>query len=188
MIFKQFSRTVLLIAGCAMLGVTARAQGDAAKGEALFKANCTACHKIDVRMTGPALGPATSSETDDKWLIRWIQNNQALIAAKDPKALKIYNEYNQSQMTVFTNLSDGDVANIITYVRDDWKKMQAAPAAGTAGATAGAAADNGPSSILVFGLIAVVVIALIVILVLNRVITCLPKKLSQKMLLLRPMR
>jgi mono/diheme cytochrome c family protein len=179
LIFKQFSRAVLLVAGFAAMGFTAQAQGDVTKGEALFKANCTACHKIDVRMTGPALGPTISSNTDDKWLTKWIQNNQALIAAKDPQALKIYNEYNQQGMTVFASLSDGDVANILAYVRDDWKKMQAAPKPGAAdGATA--AADSGPSEVVVFGLIGVIVIAFIVILVLNRVIGTLEKLLLKK--------
>src|SRR5471030_448395 len=113
LIFKQFSRSVLLLAGFAVWGFSAQAQGDAAKGEALFKAKCTACHKIDQRMTGPALGPTVTSETDDKWLTHWIENNQALISAKDPKALAIYNQFNQSAMTVFSDLSDGDVANIL---------------------------------------------------------------------------
>ncbi|MCJ8211596.1 c-type cytochrome [Mucilaginibacter sp. RS28] len=178
LIFKQFSRAVLLVAGFAAMGFSAHAQADAAKGEALFKANCTACHKIDQRMTGPALGPTISSETDDKWLTKWIQNNQALIAAKDPKALKIYNEYNQAGMNVFTNLSDGDVANIIAYVREDWKKMQATPAPGAA--TNGAATESGPSNVVIFGLIGVIVIALIVILVLNRAIGTLEKILIKK--------
>jgi mono/diheme cytochrome c family protein len=178
LIFKQFSRAVLLVAGFAAMGFTAHAQGDVAKGEALFKANCTACHKIDVRMTGPALGPTISSNTDDKWLTKWIQNNQALIAAKDPQALKIYNEYNQQGMTVFASLSDGDVANILAYVRDDWKKMQAAPAPGAAAGAA--AADSGPSDMVIFGLIGVIIIAFIVILVLNKVIGTLEKLLLKK--------
>src|SRR5476651_599573 len=100
LIFKQFSRSVLLLGGLALLSSSVRAQ-DVAKGEALFKQNCTSCHKIDVRMTGPALGPLITAETDDKFLTHWIQNNQALIKANDPKALKIYNEYNQAGMTVF---------------------------------------------------------------------------------------
>ena len=73
MIFKQFSRSVLLVAAFAFLGYSAYAQGDAAKGEALFKAKCTTCHKIDIRVIGPPLGPTISSETDDKWLTKWIQ-------------------------------------------------------------------------------------------------------------------
>src|ERR1700761_5355972 len=121
LIFKQFSKAVLLTAGFAILGFSAKAQGDATKGEALFKANCTSCHAIGHKLVGPALGPTITEETDDKWLYKWVENNQTLIAAKDPKAMKIYNEFNQQGMTVFGQLADADVANILAYVRAEWK-------------------------------------------------------------------
>jgi len=179
LIFKQFSKSVLLLAGFAVWGFSAQAQGDAAKGEALFKTKCTTCHKIDVRVTGPALGPIISASNDDKWLTKWIQNNQALISAKDPAALAIYNEFNQQGMTVFAELSDGDVANILAYVRAEYKTIQADKAKAPAGATA-AAADNGPSDLVIYGLLAVIIIAFIVILVLNKVIATLERLLLNK--------
>ncbi|MFA6085152.1 c-type cytochrome, partial [Mucilaginibacter sp.] len=176
LLFKQFTRSILLIAGLAVCGFSAHAQADAAKGEAIFKAKCTACHKIDTRATGPALGPQLTQETDDAYLTKWIQDNQALIAAKNPKALKIFNEYNQSNMTVFAELSDADVGNVITYVRTEWKNMQAEKAKAPAGG--GAAAETGPpSNLVIFGLIGVIVIAFIVILVLNKVIATLERLL-----------
>ena len=173
-IFKQFSRSVLLIAGFAFLVSSAYAQGDVTKGEALFKANCTTCHKIDVRLVGPALGPTISSETDDKWLTKWIENNQALIAAKDKKATDIYNQYNQSNMTVFAQLSDGDVANIIAYVRADWKTEQAAATKPGVGQPA---PETGPSELVIWALIGVIVLAFIIILVLNKVVITLERLL-----------
>jgi len=196
LIIKQFSRSVLLVAGLAAGSFYANAQapaaataatapaaaaapagtGDAAKGEALFKAKCTSCHKLDVRMTGPALGPTIQSETDDKWLTKWIQNNQALIAAKDPKALAIYNQFNQSNMTVFTELTTGDVADIIAYARA-WKPTPVV-AAGGAGTTT--ASDSTPSSLMIFGLIGVIILAFIIILVLNKVIGSLERILLGK--------
>ncbi|MBS1521127.1 MAG: c-type cytochrome [Bacteroidetes bacterium] len=176
LILKQFSRSLILMAGLAICGLTAYAQGDASKGEAIFKAKCTACHKLDQRVIGPALGPQLETETDDKWLTKWIQNNQALIAAKDPKALKIYNEYNQAAMTVFGDLSDGDVANVIAYVRTEYKKeKEATPAAGAA-----VAQETGPSNLVVFGLIGVIIIAFIVILVLNKVISTLERLVANR--------
>jgi cytochrome c2 len=176
LIFKQFSRSVLLVAGFALLGFSVRAQGDAAKGEGIFKANCTACHKIDQRMTGPALGPIVSSDSDDKWLTKWIQNNKALIAANDPKAVKIYNEYQQGNMTVFANLTDGDVANVLAYIRAENKKLSEVKPA-TPGA---AAAESGPSNLVIFGLIAVILIAFLVILILNKVIGTLERLLLSR--------
>jgi mono/diheme cytochrome c family protein len=177
LIFKQFSRSVLLVAGLVVCGLTAHAQTDVAKGEAIFKAKCTACHKIDTRMTGPALGPKLTEETDDAYLTKWIQNNQALIAAKNPKAVKIFNEYNQAGMTVFAELSDADVGNVITYIRADWKKMQEDAAKKPVSA---APEDKGPSSLVIWGLLGVIVIAFIVILVLNKVIATLERLLLNK--------
>src|SRR3569833_601925 len=170
--FKQFAKPVLLAIGLVIWGFSTYAQGDAAKGKEIFDAKCTACHKVESRVIGPALGPQMTSETDDKYLIHWIQNNQALIAAKDPKALKIYNEFNQAYMTVFTDLSDADVTNIITFVRADWKDKQAATAKGPVG---GAPVEKGPSDIMIFGLIGVIIIAFIIILVLNKVIRTLER-------------
>ena len=177
LIFKQFSRSVLLVAGLVVCGLTAHAQTDAAKGEAIFKAKCTACHKIDTRMTGPALGPQLTQETDDAYLTKWIQNNQALIAAKNPKALKIFNEYNQAGMTVFAELSDADVGNVITYIRADWKKIQEDKAKAPVSTTP---EDKGPSALVVWSLLGVIVIAFIVILVLNKVIATLERLLLNR--------
>src|ERR1700761_7646982 len=150
LIFKQFSRSVLLITAFAIWGVSAHAQADAAKGEAIFKSKCTACHKIDQIMTGPALGPQLTEETDDKYLIKWIQNNQALISAKNPKALAIFNKFEQKSMTVFSDLSDADVTNIITYVRTEWKKEQTDKAKAPAGGATAAAEDKGPSEMVIY--------------------------------------
>ncbi len=179
-IFKQISRLLVVVIAFAATSNAVYAQ-DPAKGEALFKSsNCGSCHKIDVRMTGPALGPTIASEPDEAYLIKWIQNNQALIAAKNPKALTIYNQYNQSQMSVFTNLSDQDVKDILGYVKAQWKTIQAAKAAPVAGGSGATAADSGPSNMMLLGLIGVIVIAFLIILVLNRVIGTLERLLLQK--------
>ena len=180
--FKNNFRLLLIILGFIAVGNASYAQ-DPAKGEALFKSNnCGSCHKIDIRMTGPALGPTVASEPDEAYLIKWIENNQALIAAKNPKALAIYNQFNQSQMTVFSNLSDQDVKDILGYVKAEWTKMQAAKTAPAGGGASGAAgtADSGPSNVMVLGLIGVIIVAFLIILVLNRVIGTLERLLLQK--------
>ncbi|MFB9842286.1 c-type cytochrome [Mucilaginibacter ginsenosidivorans] len=178
LILKQFSRSVLLVAGFTILGLSAYAQGDAAKGKTIFEAKCTTCHKIKDRLIGPALGPQLDKETDEKFLVKWIQNNSALIAAKDPKALAIYNEYNQSGMTVFTDLTDADVTNILTYVRTEWKTIQDNAKKQPPGGAV--ETDKGPSNIMIFGLIGVIIVAFIVILVLNKVVKTLERLIANK--------
>lgn len=174
LIFKQFSRSVLLVAGLALSSTVANAQADLEKGKAIFDSKCTACHKLEQKLVGPALGPQITSETDDAYLIKWIQNSQALVAAGNAKAVKIFKEYNEVPMTAFADLSDADVGNIIAYVRDEHKKATEAPKDG--GATA-APKETGPSDLVVWGLVGVLVIAFIVILVLNKVIATLERLL-----------
>ncbi|MES2485923.1 MAG: cytochrome c, partial [Bacteroidota bacterium] len=182
LIFKQFSKSVLLLACFTVWGISAKAQGDAAKGEATFKSTgCNGCHKIDARSTGPALGPLVSSDTNDKWLTSWIHDSQALVKSGDAKAKAIFEEYGQTVMPAYPQLSDGDVADILAYVRADWKKIEEAKA--KAPAAGAAVVDQGPSSVTVYALIAIVIVAFIIILVLNRVISTLERLLSSKRLL-----
>lgn len=86
-------------------------------GMDLFKANCSACHALDRRMTGPALAGIHERREMD-WLIKWIRNNQELRESGDPEAIAIYNEYNGAAMNLFTGLSDEEIKSIIMYVEN----------------------------------------------------------------------
>lgn len=181
LILKQISRSLLLLGGFTLLANSVVYAQDAAKGEALYKSSsCGACHKVDQRLTGPALGPIVAVEADEDYLIKWIQNNQALIEAKNPKAVKIYDEYNQAAMPVFATLSDQDVKDILGYVKAEFKKIEDAKAAPAAGGGAAAPAESGPSNLMIFGLIGIILITFLVIVVLNRVIATLERLLLKK--------
>ncbi len=97
--------------------VAAAASGDAAAGKALFNAQCAACHKLDAKMTGPALR-GVGDKYEKEWLYKWIRNSADLIKSGDERANKIFNEYNQSPMTAFPQLSDADIDNIIAYTME----------------------------------------------------------------------
>ena len=56
------------------------AQEDAAAGKSLFNANCASCHKLNKKMTGPALANvetrlAEEEGLDREWLYAWIKNS-----------------------------------------------------------------------------------------------------------------
>lgn len=87
----------------------------AEEGKKLFKANCASCHKVDQKLTGPALRDAWTRWESQEKIIKWTQNSQALIASGDAYANKIFNEYNKSVMSAFTQLSDEQVVSIIEY-------------------------------------------------------------------------
>ena len=86
-------------------------------GEALFNNNCRTCHSPFEPGVGPAL-KGVENRHSEEWLLKWIHNNQALIKAKDPEALKLYNDNGQKQMTVFTNLKDDEIKAILKYIKE----------------------------------------------------------------------
>lgn len=150
---------------------------DAAAGAAIFKQKCTACHGIEKAVVGPAL-KGIDTKYDEAWLLKWIKNAPAFIASGDAQAVKAA-EYSPAMMSAFPELSDDDIKNIVAYVKVGDVKPAADPnaAAGAAGATAD---KGGVSNFMLFGLLAVIIIAFLVILVLNRVITTLERVMLQK--------
>jgi mono/diheme cytochrome c family protein len=91
--------------------------GDAAKGKELFNANCAACHKLDAKMTGPALRNVIAKH-DIKWIYKWVHNSTEMIKSGDAEAVKISAEYNGSVMTAFPQLATTDIDNIIAYTSE----------------------------------------------------------------------
>lgn len=91
--------------------------GDPVEGKKLFNSLCAACHKPYQRAVGPALhGVVDKYDGDFEWLYSWIKNSQALIKSGDTRANAIYNEYNQTAMNAFPQLSNQDIDNILAYV------------------------------------------------------------------------
>ena len=138
------------------------------EGKKLFKANCAACHKVDGKLSGPALADVWTRWDSQEKLIKWVQNSQELIKSGDPYAVKIFNEYNKQVMSSFTQLSDDQVVNIVEYyVLAEQKGLNKAKETVAGG---GAAAPSGPSSgpnkwvlFTVIGALALIAIALLTI-------------------------
>src|SRR5690606_32872946 len=97
-----------------LFAVTTLHAQDVKEGEKIFKSKCTSCHAIDRKVVGPALKGVSDTKSEE-WLIKWIRNSQALIASGDAEAIKIFEEYNKSVMTSFTDLSDDQIKSVIAY-------------------------------------------------------------------------
>lgn len=100
-------------------------------GEAIFKANCTACHAVKEKVIGPALMGVSKRRPED-WLIKWIKNSQAVIKSGDEYAVKIFNENNKTVMTSF-NLKDDEIKAILSYVKAEETKPDATTKTGQTG-------------------------------------------------------
>jgi cytochrome c2 len=147
--------------------------GDAAAGETLFKNNCAQCHAAggDV-VVGPGL-KGIADRRDAAWLKKWINNPAGVIASGDKYAVELFNKYQKLQMTAFPAITDGDVSNILAYV----KKFNEAPAAPTGGGGGGSntVAETGGGSSFNLILIALFVILGLVLIALLAVLNLLNK-------------
>jgi cytochrome c oxidase subunit 2 len=87
-------------------------------GMELFKGKCSACHTLDAKLIGPALGDVSKRRTH-QWLLKWVKNNKKFREnEKDADAIKIFEEYNGSVMTAFEDLSDDQINTIIMYTEN----------------------------------------------------------------------
>lgn len=125
-------------------------------GKALFRANCASCHAIERNLTGPALANVWERWESKEKLISWTRNSQAMIAAGDPYAVKIFNEWNRSVMSAFPNLDDDQIISIIDYIYAEtkYKGWDGAPVA----APTAAGGEEGPNRALLFSLLALLVL------------------------------
>ena len=177
LLFRSVVKSLILVSVLSMAAASAHAQ-DAKEGKTLFQQKCTSCNAIDKVVVGPALKDV-SKRHEEEWLIKWIRNSQAMVAAGDKQAVALFEGHNNLVMTAFPDLSDDQIKNILTFIDESSK----APAGGETaqGAPGAAAADSGNvSNFMLFGLLAVIVIAFIVIVVLNRVIRTLERIILNK--------
>jgi len=148
------------------------------KGETIFKANCTSCHKVDAKLIGPALA-GVYEKYDTEWLYSWIKNSQGMVQAGDPDAVKIFNEYNGSVMTSF-NISNEDIDAVLQYIKVE-TEVPPVIVATKGGDTAG----GGSSQMAIFlGIIASILVAILFIL--SRITGTLGELVREKMGLLVP--
>ena len=135
--------------------------GDANAGKSLFNSLCASCHKPYSESIGPALNGVTNRR-EKQWIYTWIENSAAMIASGDPDAVAIYEEYNQTAMPAFPQLSEEDVNNILAYVEQPKPAPQAAVAATGGGGDAGS--GGGVSMNIILGILIFVLIMLLVVL------------------------
>ena len=84
------------------------------EGEAVFKAKCTACHKISKKFVGPALKGITQRRSPE-WIVNMTMNPEEMIK-KDPIAIQLLAEANGAPMAN-QNLTEEEARVLLEYFR-----------------------------------------------------------------------
>jgi mono/diheme cytochrome c family protein len=85
----------------------------AEKGKATFELKCSACHKLDERYVGPALGDVLTRRTP-AYVMNMILNPEGMLS-EHPEAKKLLSEY----MTPMANqnLTEDEARSVVEYFR-----------------------------------------------------------------------
>ncbi len=86
---------------------------DPANGQKLFNSTCTACHRMDSKLVGPAL-KGVADKRSKEWLKQFISNSTEFIK-KDADAKAIFDEF-KIPMPAHPQFSDSDLDDIIAYL------------------------------------------------------------------------
>ena len=146
-------------------------------GEKLFKGNCTVCHNINEKVVGPALRDVHKRRPLE-WISAFIKNSQKVIQSGDPYAVKLYKEYNNTQMTSFA-FTDDEILSLVAYIKSESEKpieVKVDPVQGE-GETAG---QSQPSEYITVVMIGLMVVLILILIVLGLVISVLKKYLNEK--------
>lgn len=84
------------------------------EGKAIFKAKCTACHKIGKKFIGPDLTGVTKRQSPE-WIMNMILNPDEMVK-KDPDAKALLIEFNGSPMAN-QSLKEEEARKILEYFR-----------------------------------------------------------------------
>lgn len=86
----------------------------AENGEMLFKVNCSQCHQPKKDFVGPSLAGVDKRWKNKALLYDFVRNSTEVIR-RDEYAAALYKKWNESPMLPFPELSDEDIAQILTY-------------------------------------------------------------------------
>lgn len=116
---------------------------DPAKGEQIFKTNCTACHdaKFEGTLVGPNLKGVKSRWKDEKKLYAFIKNSQEVIKSGDSYAKGLLAQFNGAIMPP-QDLTDEQIGDLLAYVDAGGTQAAAAPAGGGGATYAPVPADD----------------------------------------------
>lgn len=95
-------------------------------GQQLFEQRCASCHALDKVLVGPALGHVDERRPMD-WIIKFVHAPHTMIQGGDKAAAELYAKFNPVVMPDHPDLSDGDIRNIVDYIKSATRQLASAP-------------------------------------------------------------
>lgn len=91
-------------------------------GKLIFQQNCSPCHAIARKLTGPPLLHTTARHSFE-WLEKYIVNNMAVMGSGDCYANNLFKEYNGTAMMAFPKLRGAAMHELLDYIDNESKRI-----------------------------------------------------------------
>ena len=146
--------------------------GVISQGSSLFENNCTQCHAIGTKVVGPALKDVLNRR-DVEWVKSFILNSQKMINDGDKIAVKLYNEYNKTEMPSH-QFSDEELNGLIAYLNDasinyvEPAAQEVSVASNNNTGAEGTASNDGENPLMMSVLILVLIVLIVVLMLMNK--------------------
>lgn len=117
---------VLVVAAITVGGPVACAQSPS-EGQAIFQQRCVACHTVG---GGPLVGPdlkGVTARRERNWLIRWISRPDETLAAGDPIATRLLQEFKNVPMPN-QGVTEAQARSLVAYLEAQSGGAAAPPA------------------------------------------------------------
>lgn len=98
-------------------------------GEQLFRTRCTTCHSLTGEEAEGALGPdliGVTARREPEWLLNWLRAPDQMLAAEDPIAMALYEQYNQLNMPNMRLTRDEAMA-LLEYIEEESIRVTGRP-------------------------------------------------------------
>ena len=151
------------------------------KGKSLFNANCKTCHSVQNRLVGPALKDVYDRAPSIDWIFGFVKNSQKVIQSGDKYATDLYAEYNQTEMTAFSDFSNEEILDILAYIKNETDNPPVEAVVVDAAGDGTAVAGNGVATEYLNAiLVGLVVVLVLILLVLGFMISVLTRYVGDK--------
>lgn len=96
--------------------ISRQASADSSESRKIFTQRCMACHTFG---KGTKIGPDLKGITERRerpWLLKFIRSSQSMIAAGDPIATALFQQYKQQQMPDWLDLSEAQIGDLLDWL------------------------------------------------------------------------
>ncbi len=124
-------------------------------GKQIFTTKCASCHTVGKgQLVGPDLKDVDKRNAEP-WLLKWISGSQAMVKAKDPRALELFQKFNMIPMPD-PGLNETEIKAVLAYIKTEGGSSASSNAsadntkvagADKSGASSGSGANNKTSSL-----------------------------------------